>query len=154
MNSLPPFEDSTDSIGCPSELSRRLKESGYLFLRGLLPEAPLLDVREGFTGVLDAAGWLRNGFPVGEAVAEPSAACGDPDPKFQGVLGAIYKLEEFHALQHHPIILRLLEQILAGPVVAHPRISMRIVFPQRGDLVTRAHQDHPAIQGTEETYTV
>ena len=37
-----PLRDSTDSLGQPVELSRRLDEDGYLFLRGALDRDEVL----------------------------------------------------------------------------------------------------------------
>ena len=35
----------------------------------------------------------------------------------------------------------------------HPRVLMRNIFPQRDEFTTKAHQDFPNVQGTEEVYT-
>ena len=64
-----------------------------------------------------------------------------------------YLLQDFHALPHHPQILGLLERMLGEPVVHHPRVIARFMFPQRNAFTTKAHQDYIPIQGTEDTYT-
>ena len=43
--------------------------------------------------------------------------------------------------------------MLGGPILPHPRVLMRNIFPAREDYTTKAHQDFPNVQGTTEVFT-
>ena len=43
--------------------------------------------------------------------------------------------------------------MLGGPILPHPRVLMRNIFPAREEFTTKAHQDFPNVQGTTEVYT-
>ena len=47
----------------------------------------------------------------------------------------------------------LLEKLLDGPVLPHPRLIGRTIFPKRESFTTPPHQDFIPIQGTTEDYT-
>jgi len=100
-----------------------------------------------------AAGWLRAEAPVAEARADLAGFCVDPEPGYLEVLRRINHLEEYHALKHHPALMGFLEGLLGGAVLAHPRVLCRNIFPAREEFTTKAHQDFPNVQGTEEVYT-
>jgi len=149
-----PFRDSTALRDDGSALRARMEADGYLFIRGLLPTAAVEDLRRQFLEIAARHGWLRADTSIDESVADPAAACVDPEPRYLTALREIYRLEAFHALSHHPAILGLLETMLDGPVLPHPRLIARSIFPQRPDFTTPAHQDFPHIQGTPDTYSV
>ena len=65
----------------------------------------------------------------------------------------MYCLPQFHRLQHHPCLVGLLQRLLGGPVLPHPRLIGRTIFPQREAFTTPPHQDFVPIQGTAQTYT-
>ena len=136
-------------------LARRMKREGYLFIKGLVPRQPILELRRQFLGIAAEAGWLRRGRPADEAIAEPNAACSDPEPEHLEVLRRQYALEALHALPHHPAVVGLFERMLGGPVLVHPVIIARNVFPHSAefDNTTVAHQDYPHVQGTTECFT-
>ena len=66
-----------------------------------------------------------------DAIAEPSGFCVDPDPTYLKTLRRINRLEDYHALKHHPVLIDLLERMLGGPILPHPRVLMRNIFPAR-----------------------
>ena len=72
---LRPYLDSSASASDGAALAGRMRREGYLFLRGLVPRAPILELRRQFLAVAGEAGWLRRGRPADEATAEPAAAC-------------------------------------------------------------------------------
>jgi hypothetical protein len=90
---------------------------------------------------------------VSEAIADPNGFCVDPDPVYLATLRAINRLEDYHRLKHHPALVSLFERMLGGPVLPHPRVLMRNIFPDREAYTTKAHQDFPNVQGTTEVYT-
>ena len=152
------FRDYLESSSIATDgaaLGRRIKRDGYLFIKGLVPAQPVIELRCQFLAIAAQAGWLRRGRPTDEAIAEPSAACSDPEPEHLEVLRRQYALEALHALPHHPAFLGLFERMLGGPVLVHPVIIARNVFPRSGDFdnTTVAHQDYPHVQGTTECFT-
>ena len=136
-------------------LARRMKREGYLFIKGLVPRQPVLELHRQFLGIAAEAGWLRRGHAADETIAEPTAACSDPEPEHLEVLRRQYALEALHALPHHPAVLGLFARMLGGPVLVHPVIIARNVFPHSAefDNTTVAHQDYPHVQGTTECFT-
>jgi len=148
------FRSSRDAVADGAELRRRMDADGYLFLPGLLPREVVAGLRRQFQAIAAAAGWLRAGTAPDDSVADPNAACVDPEPAYVAVLKQYYRLEALHAIGHHPAVLGLLERMLGEPVLPHPRLVLRNVFPQRPDYTTPAHQDFPHIQGTPETFSV
>ncbi len=143
-----PFEDSHVLLQQPEMLRQRMKDEGYLFISGLLSEADVNAVYEAIIRICREEGWVD-----GENLALGQ-------PRLEGhegwweVYDRVQCLEEFHALAHHPRILRLIEVIVQEPVLVHPRNIARITFPSTAHYTTPPHQDYPLIQGTPNTYTV
>ena len=147
------FVDSSDHIHDGAALAACVRRDGYLFLRGLLPRADIESVQRQVGEIARDAGWLRRGQPVDAAIADPSGFCVDPDPTYLRTLRQINRLEDYHALKHHPALIGLFERMLGGPILPHPRVLMRNIFPAREEFTTKAHQDFPNVQGTTEVYT-
>jgi hypothetical protein len=148
-----PFIDSSALRADGAALAARMRRDGYLFLPGLLPCADVTSVQHQIGEIARDAGWLRHATPVQDAIADPSGFCVDPDPSYLKTLRRINRLEDYHALKHHPVLIDLLERMLGGPILPHPRVLMRNIFPARDEYTTKAHQDFPNVQGTTEVYT-
>jgi hypothetical protein len=148
-----PFRDSTELTHDGPALAARMRTDGYLFLRGLLPTDPLRDLQRQVGTIVRDAGWLRRDRDVAEAIADPGGFCLDPDPAYLTTLRAINRLEDYHRLKHHPALIALFERMLGGPILPHPRVLTRNIFPEREAYTTKAHQDFPNVQGTTEVYT-
>jgi len=147
------FIDSSRLVTDGSALAERMRRDGYLFLPGLLPRNDVVAVQRPIGEIARDAGWLCRDRPVEDAVADLSGFCVDPDPTYLRTLRRINRLENYHALKHHPILIDLLERMLGGAILPHPRVLMRNIFPQREQFTTKAHQDFPNVQGTPEVYT-
>jgi hypothetical protein len=150
---MQPFADSSHLISDGAALSERMRRDGYLFLPGLLPRDDVAAVQRQVGEIARDAGWLRRDQPLDAAIAEPAGFCVDPDPTYLTTLRRINRLEDYHALKHHPVLIGLLERMLGGPILPHPRVLMRNIFPARDEFTTKAHQDFPNVQGTTEVYT-
>lgn len=150
---MQPFLDSTDVLNDGPELRRRMQRDGYLFLRGLLPTAVVEGLRLQILAIAQEAGWLKAGTPLADAIADLNGFCVEPEPAYMQKYHAMYKLPEFHAIQHHPNLLGLFARMLDETVLPHPRIIGRTIFPQREAFTTPPHQDFIPIQGTADTYT-
>ena len=147
------FADSTDISGEGAALRSRMARDGYLLVRHLLPADSLAALRRQCLEAVAEAGWLKSGTPLAEAIAEPGAACADPDERSVAVLRRLYRIEAVHALKHNPALIGLFERLLDAAVLVHPMVIPRNIFPDRAEFTTRAHQDFPHIQGTAETFT-
>jgi ectoine hydroxylase-related dioxygenase (phytanoyl-CoA dioxygenase family) len=148
-----PFIDSSDLITDGAALAARMRRDGYLFLPRLLPRDDIAAVQRQIGMIARDAGWLRRDRPPEMAVADSAGFCVDPDPTYLETLRRINRLEDYHALKHHPVLIDLLERMLGGAVLPHPRVLMRNIFPEREEYTTKAHQDFPNVQGTTEVYT-
>ncbi len=150
---MKPFLDSTGLLADGPRLDQRIQRDGYLFIRNLLPKQDVEGLRTEWLLKLDEAGWIRKNSSITEGIADPDAFCVEPQDAYMDVLLEVYRLRSFHALQQHPNLLGLLERMLGGPIVPHPRLIGRVIFPQREEYTTPPHQDFINIQGTQETYT-
>ncbi|MGE0418302.1 MAG: phytanoyl-CoA dioxygenase family protein, partial [Acetobacteraceae bacterium] len=150
---MQPFIDSTALIDDGVALAEGMRRDGYLFLRGLLPKQPVHDLQQQIGDLAQQAGWLRRDTPVADAMADPAGFCVDPEPAYLETLRRINRLEDYHALKHHPALIGLFERMLGGEILPHPRVLMRNIFPARDEYTTKAHQDFPNVQGTTEVYT-
>jgi hypothetical protein len=146
--------DSSPLVEDGRALARRLDRDGYLYVKGLLPREAVLGVRQKFLEGAAAAGWLQAGTEAGDAIAEPGKACVDPEAPFVDVLRRFYRNPDGHALKLHPNVLGLFERLFGEPVLAHPLLIPRCIFPQRPEFTTPSHQDFPHIQGTTETLSL
>ncbi len=150
---MQPFVVSSDIADDPAALAERMRRDGYLFMPGLLPRETVAAVQRQVGALVRDAGWLRQDRPVEAAEADPAGFCVDPEPAYLEVLRRINRLEDYHALKHHPALIGFLEGLLGGEILAHPRVLMRNIFPAREEFTTKSHQDYPNVQGTTEAYT-
>ncbi len=147
---MKPFVDSRNILNDGAALARRMRREGYLFISDLLDPDRVARLGRQMARAARDAGWLE---PTG-MTAIPAAACVDPDDAYVAVLKRQYRLPALHALPHDPAIMGLMQRMLAGPVLVHPMVIARNIFPQRPEFTTPAHQDFPHIQGTPETFAV
>jgi Phytanoyl-CoA dioxygenase (PhyH) len=146
---LPPFLDSTNVADDGPELGRRLERDGYLFVRGLLPRADVLDLQRQFLEHADRGGWLDRSYPRERGIADIRRACKDPEPAYLEVFKPMWTLEALHRLKHHRNVIALFERIFGEPALVHPLLVARNIFPQTEtfDFTTSAHQDKVHLGG-------
>lgn len=149
MERYPDFVDSTPLIQDADALRTRLSRDGYLFIRSLLPPALIAGVRLRLLRLAAAGGWLDAKSPVESGVANPNAACKDPEDRYMAVFRTLWRDEELHRLRIHPNALNLFTRIFGEPALAHPMFVQRNIFPQAGDFdfTTGIHQDRVHIGG-------
>lgn len=153
MISSKPFLDSTDVQDDGPELGQRMDRDGYLYIRGLLPKDVLESLRMQFLSIMCDAGWVKAAAPLEDAIADPSGFCVEPEPNYMQVYARMYKLQAFHSLSQHPQLTGLVERMTGEPLLPHPNIIGRTIFPNRESYTTPPHQDFIPIQGTPDTYT-
>ena len=144
-----PFRDSTEYLNDGETLRARLAEDGYLFLRGLLPRQPVLDVRARLLNKAAEGGWLAPDSPIAAGAANSAAACKDPEPRYMSVFRGLWSDEALHRLRIDPRVIALFERIFAERALAHPMFVQRNIFPQSDgfDFTTGIHQDRVHIGG-------
>ena len=150
---MKPFLDSTGFGDNGPQLRKRMDCDGYLFIRNLIPANVLEELRLQLLEIAAEAGWIRASTPLKDAIANLDGFCVEPEPEYMDVYHRMYKILAFHTLQHHPNLVGLLQHMLDEPVLPHPRIIGRTIFPKREQYTTPAHQDFVPIQGTEDTYS-
>ena len=149
MEQYADFLDSTDIKDDGPALKARLDRDGYLFVRGLLPADSVTAVRARLLAKAAAGGWLDGASPAEAGIADPAAACKDPEERYMRVFRRIWADEALHRLRTHPDVLAFFERIFGEPVLAHPMFVQRNIFPQRADFdfTTGVHQDRVHIGG-------
>lgn len=149
MQHDPDYLDSTDILDDGPALKSRLDRDGYLFIRGLLPPNTVHDVRRRLLAKASAGGWLDPAHPVEAGIANPAAACKDPEERYMRVFRTLWADEELHRLRRHPNALSLFGRIFGETPLAHPMFVQRNIFPQTGsfDFTTGEHQDRVHIGG-------
>src|SRR3954470_21065015 len=138
-----PFRDSTEQMKDGETLRARLAEDGYLFLRGLLPREAILDVRARLLKKTMEGEWLAPDTPVSDGLANPAAACKDPEPRYMSVFRGLWSDEALHRLRIDPRVVALFDRIFGEAALAHPMFVQRNIFPQSDvfDFTTGIHQD-------------
>lgn len=146
---MQPFTDSTAIMHDGDALRARMAEDGYLFVRGLVPRDDIMAVRRQLLEQASAGGWLRAGTATEAGIAEPAAACKDPEPGYLKVFRPMWMNEDLHRLKRHPATMALFERVFGEAVLAHPMFVLRNIFPARDDFdfTTRPHQDRIHIGG-------
>jgi hypothetical protein len=126
-----------------------MARDGYLFLPGLLPRAEIMAVRQTFLQLAARGGWLAPDRPIEDAIADPRQACKDPEPSYLETFRPMWKLEALHRLKHHANITDLFTRMFAEPVLVHPLLVARNIFPHSKDFdfTTGSHQDRIHIGG-------
>ena len=146
------FRDSTDLVGDADRLRAPAEQDGYLFIRGLLPVDNLERTRLEFLEVLRDEGYAdAEGYR--DQLVNPANIPDGRGSIPNDTYARLYHLESFHALQLEPALLGVMEDLLEPPVLAHPSIISRVMFPQREIYTTPPHQDFPHVQGTADVYT-
>jgi hypothetical protein len=150
------FADATPYREDAASLRSLLRETGYLFFRGLLPARNLLEVRREILERCGAAGWLEPGIDplVGRVRKGVGPFAESLHPEYDRLYDDLQRLESFHALPHHPNLLNLLQDLFGEEVLLHPRHIARLIFPMYEQETTPPHQDYVHIKGTKETLTI
>lgn len=138
----------------PDLLQREIATRGYVLVRGVLPDLDLMPLMRDITQILYREGWLVPDFDPIRRLANPRAACGDPDPTFKRIYQEVFSLERFHALPHHPALKRIMTMLVGNHVLIHPKPIGRLIFPHCENLTVHAHQDYRFMGGDPECYTV
>ena len=126
----------------PAVLEARVREDGFLHLRGAFPPERVQGLRN---LVLDHArllGWLDPSAPLGEARGQPGRRIGDcMEPDWLALQTKAQTSEELWDLGDAPAIHKALEAAFGRPSFLYLGFnSCRVTFPHP-DFVTQPHQD-------------
>lgn len=135
-------------------LKDEMTTKGYVLIRGLLPRETIGAALGDVTRVLSAAGWLLPVHDPRQRMADPGAACGDPDPMFKRTYQEVFNLESLHRLPHQPALREAMTMLVGETPLVHPKPIGRLIFPHCERLVTHPHQDYEFMGGDPEFYTV
>ena len=148
------FTESTSLLDRPDDLIDRFREDGYLFFRGLIDPAPVLDVRRDVARTLAGFGWFAEGTDPMDAVPGPVIHREGQTEDWLVAYAAVQRLESFHRLAHADELLRPIRALAGGDeVLVHPRKIARVTYPGSG-FPTPPHQDFPLIQGGTDVFTL
>ena len=148
-----PFRDATDALDDPERLRARMREDGYLFLRGFAPKDKVLRLRREILGLCRQAGWLAPSDDPLDATWGGAGPYAEGDPAYMAVYKQILRLPGFNELPEDGALLRLMAKVLGGLVLCHRLHIGRITFPNHVRQTTGPHQDWHYIRGTPDTYT-
>jgi Phytanoyl-CoA dioxygenase (PhyH) len=146
------FRVSNDVMHHPERLRERLREDGYLFLKGCLSVESVLSVRADVLRALFDCGWLS------------TADCASPRAGFSSHIGrgdfwpgleAVLRQPSLHHLTRDRGLAAVLARLFGEPFFCQPRRVPRLVYPSAVNELseTAAHQDCPYVQGTLDTLT-
>lgn len=151
---LKPFREIHAGEIATHSLKDEMDTYGYLLIRDLLAVGDMHPLLGEIVQIVAEAGWLLAGHDPAERIADVAKACGDDDPEFKSVYQEVFSLEAFHAFAHHPRLRQAME-VLTGPrLLIQPKIIARLIFPHCERLIVHAHQDHQAMAGDSESYTL
>ena len=147
-----PLSVSNDLLDRPCDLRARALEDGYLFIRALVPDEPILRLRRDIAAILAGVGWLDAGTDPLDAISTQGAKLMGT-PEFIPIYDAMQRLESFHTMAHEPALLNVAEALLGERGMPQPSTIVRVLFPDKLEYTTPPHQDFVLVQGTPEVWT-
>ncbi|HEY3742095.1 MAG TPA: hypothetical protein VGL53_19720, partial [Bryobacteraceae bacterium] len=138
-----PLEDSTPLIGNQLQLRERAIRDGFLFFRGLVPDATVLDLRRIVLEYASRIGWLDRQASPDEALAAPGKRIGFyEDPDWVNLQAHVQNSEVMWRLGDAVPIHRALHAVenRSSYLCLSTANTCRVVSPHP-DLVTQPHQD-------------
>jgi hypothetical protein len=154
MDAVEPYVDSTSLLLTPDQLRQRAAADGFLFFKGLIEPAALLEVRRQIMEICDRHGWLKEGSDILDGISKPGLAVIESgDKRWQAFYNDVLKLRAFQGLALDGAMIAMLETLFGEKVLPHSRNICRLMFPQTQRFSTPPHQDHFYIGGSDETWT-
>lgn len=145
--SITPFCCSNDIITDAAALTQRMSKQGYLYFKQIIPKVEVDVPYQQTMQIIRELGWVdENNHIIGEPYPEGK-------PEYFDAYDRIQMLESFHAMAHHPNVISVVQKVVEGDVLVHPRNIARVTPPLCPEYTTPPHQDWPLIQGTKQFYT-
>lgn len=149
------LNESTHLLTEPAKLRERAEKDGYLFFNGLLPNEAVSALRKDVLEICKKHNFLEEGSTLIDGIAAPGFMIleSSVNPAYLSYYRDIQQLRSFHALAHHPNLLKALNLLFDGETLVHPLKILRTIFPQAQKHTTPPHQDYFHVRGTENTWT-
>lgn len=153
QETLEPFIEADP--GAPAAtLQEQMNQHGYLFFRGLVPQADVWAVRRAVLELCAEAGWLDPAHDLVDAVVAPQVEpTSEGNPDYMAVYRRVLRLPLFFDFPTGESMLQIAQALLGEQVLVHPRRIGRMTFPNNTIATTPPHQDHFYIRGSVETYS-
>lgn len=168
-----PLIDCTALLSHPERLRAQARETGYLYLPGILPTPEVDALRSDLLSLAAAPkhDWLAPNTEPDKAVARKGVFEGEDiaTPEYVAWYNDAQSLRPLHSLPHNPPLLAALETLFGEPVFVHPRHIAHALFPldaemlrqrdsgelegKQDHLTTCPHQDFWPVRGCTETWT-
>jgi hypothetical protein len=147
--------DSGTLVHDGSALRARAARDGYLFLRAMLPLPSVQRMRDVLLEVIDRHGWLDPAYDREQARSRPglNPVIEGEGARWDSFYRDLYRRRELHQLNHHARLMAFFTELFDEPVLAHPRVIARVMFPNSSRHTTPPHQDAFYIGGTTNTWT-
>lgn len=153
MKNSQPFE-VTEVDQDAESIRAQAQKQGYLFIKGLIPSDDLMQLRQEITAVCAKHHLLDSDRDPLEAIALPGRAVVESvDEEYLPYYRDIQKLRSFHAMAHHPTLIKVFEALFDESVLVLGCNICRTIFPNLTLHSTPPHQDHYYILGATETWT-
>ena len=141
------MEEDNGISGDYHAMRERIRDKGYLLLRGLLDRELALQSRRQMLEILSDAGALKPDEPLMDAVAQEGSKGG-----FKGGVNALTQVPAFSELISGKPIMEFFSELLGGPALTFDYRWLRIVAPGSA---TAAHYDIVYMgRGTLNLYTL
>ena len=147
---MQPFLESNDLLDDPPGLRKRLRDDGYLFLRGILPKDEVQELRRQVLEICAQAGWTRPGANLLDGLADRDPLC-EGDDGYTDVYARVQALEALHRIKFDENVIRIMETLFQEPVIPLPKTIARSAFPRDNARGTQPHQDWIFVGGSTET---
>lgn len=149
------LRDATSLLDDPEALREQGRRDGLLFFRGLLDPDPIWELRQNILDVCKKHGFLASEAPASEARVRDGFYIleSSEDPAYRAYYRDIQKLRSFHALAHHPDLIKARSVVFGDEVFTHPLVILRTIFPKATEHTTPPHQDYYFIRGSKQTWT-
>jgi len=135
---IDPLRDSTDIVGLPGRLPERLRDDGYLFVRGAVPEETVTAARRSVFARLAEVGEVAD--PDGDARATGRSERAEKQPDKGAFWQAVSEQPAMRAVTHGPALRGLLSEILDTEARPFDFVFLRPSPPGRH---TNIHCDAP-----------
>lgn len=144
---LAELREASDIFHDTEALRERMKEDGYLLLRGFFDREKVLKARRQILEALDAEGAIDRNYPLMDGVAAPGHGGG-----FRGGQNALTASPAFQELVASPTVMGFFARFLGGEPMTYDYKWLRVVGPGS---YTGAHYDIVYMgRGTLNLYTL
>src|SRR5262245_55330356 len=124
-----PFVDSTSLLSNPEKLRAEMRENGYLFVRGLAPHEPLMQLRRAILEICRDAGWIDRSGDLMQGKWSGAGPFTEGEPEYQAVYKQIINHPLFLGWADHKPFVKTVEAIVDSPIIAHRLRIGRVTFP-------------------------